>query len=241
MSMEKKRFFEPWVPQKYEQGINGKKILVFGASYYCPKVNCPYYKDCTSIEYKDSSKYDERCPVYMATNRSLHDEPSYTTGETKAYSNFASLFQPYVKDEDVWEHLAFTNYVQYFLPLSTDASGKNFYGRTLQSHLSDRDFEAFIEVIQELKPDIVVFWGMVIEKPIRNPQLNKYLDGLDECFNNTEGYICYMKDIPGVDHDVALFNCYHPSSGSWWNSSLEAAAKYLNILLKNNDIQTLIC
>ena len=228
MSMEKKRFFEPWVPQKYEQGINGKKILVFGASYYCPKVNCPYYKDCTSIEYKDSSKYDERCPVYMATNRSLHDEPSYTTGETKAYSNFASLFQPYVKDEDVWEHLAFTNYVQYFLPCSTEASGEIRFGRTLQSHLSHRDFEAFIEVIQELKPDIVVLWGMIIEKPIR--QKNSFVYDLEDCFNNTEGYICHMR-IPNVDHNIALFNCYHPSSGSWWSGNFENAVKYLNVLL----------
>lgn len=26
--MEKKRFFEPWIPEKYNEGINGKKILV---------------------------------------------------------------------------------------------------------------------------------------------------------------------------------------------------------------------
>ena len=29
--MEKKRFFEPWIPEKYNEGIYGKKILVFGA------------------------------------------------------------------------------------------------------------------------------------------------------------------------------------------------------------------
>ena len=27
--MEKNVFFEPWIPEKYNEGINGKKILVF--------------------------------------------------------------------------------------------------------------------------------------------------------------------------------------------------------------------
>lgn len=224
--MEKKRFFEPWVPEKYTEGINGKKILVFGASYYCPEVDCPYYKDCTSIENKDSSKYDECCPAYLSSGRCLHKEPSYTTGGPKAYSNFACLFQPYV-DGDVWDYLAFTNYVQYFLPCNTDASGNKRYGRTLQSNLSPRDFDAFIEVIQELKPDIVVFWGMVIEKPIR--QNNSFIYDLEDCFNNTEGYICHMS-VPNVDHNIALFNCYHPSSSAW-NGSFSKAAEYLKMLL----------
>ena len=55
----------------------------------------------------------------------LHDEPSYTTGEAKVYSNFARLFSPYVKEaENIWDYLAFTNYVQFFLPCSKDDSGK---------------------------------------------------------------------------------------------------------------------
>lgn len=229
--MERKRFFEPWIPEKYNEGINGKKILVFGASYYCKEVNCPYYKDCTSVEKKDSSLYDKCCPSYIASNRCLHDEPSYTTGEARAYSNFARLFSPYVKEgENIWDYLAFTNYVQFFLPCSKDDSGKVSSAPTLPEHLSPRDFDAFIEVIQEQKPDVVVIWGAVIAKPIRDRQNNQFIYDLDECFDNTEGYICHM-NIPNVDHDIALFSCYHPSSRSW-NESFEDAARYLDVLLK---------
>ena len=38
-------------------------------------------------------------------------------------------------------------------------------------------------------------------------------------------------NIPNVDHDIALFNCYHPSSRSL-NESFEDAARYLDVLLK---------
>lgn len=230
MSMEKKRFFEPWIPEKYKEGINGKKILVVGASYYCKEVKCPYFEDCTSIETKDSSKYDELCPACISANRFLHDEPLCSTGSEQipVYSNFARLFQPYVnKVDDVWNKLAFTNYVQYFLPVNVDEFGNKTFAPTLAKNLSQRDFDAFIEVVQELKPDIVVFWGMVIEKPIR--QNNNFIYDLPDCFNNTEGYVCHMR-IPNVEHNIALFNCYHPSSSAW-KSSFPKAAEYLKKLL----------
>ena len=50
--VKKYRFFNPWVPPKYRKGINGKKILVLGASYYCYKITCPHFQDCTNVEKK---------------------------------------------------------------------------------------------------------------------------------------------------------------------------------------------
>jgi alpha-L-fucosidase len=228
--MGKKCFFEPWIPPKYKQGIKGKKILVLGASYYCRNTGCSYYDDCTNTEEKDSSCYDKTCPAISAeNNRCLHDEPKYTTGETQAYTNFAHLFDPYTKEgENVWnEYLAFTNYVQFFLPCSKDDKGRIYPATTRPKFLSNRDFEAFVEVVQELQPDIVIFWGMAIEKAVRLN--NKYIYDLNDCFNKTEGYICHMH-IPNIDHSIALLNCYHPSS-RYWNSSLENATKYLRKLL----------
>ena len=56
-------FFSPWVGNKYNQGISGKKILVLGASHYCNhKGDCCYFFDCTNEHLKDSSLFDKKCP-----------------------------------------------------------------------------------------------------------------------------------------------------------------------------------
>ena len=52
-----KRFFVPFVGKKYKTGINGKKVLVLGASFYCNKHDCPNFKDCTSHNIKDSCTF----------------------------------------------------------------------------------------------------------------------------------------------------------------------------------------
>lgn len=34
------RFFNPFIGENYNLGINGKRVLVVGASFYCTSVNC---------------------------------------------------------------------------------------------------------------------------------------------------------------------------------------------------------
>ena len=36
------KFFYPFIGKDYNQGINGKKILILGASFYCPNLNISY-------------------------------------------------------------------------------------------------------------------------------------------------------------------------------------------------------
>lgn len=228
-TIRNKRFFEPWVPEKYNVGINGKKILVFGASYYCLTMKCPYFSECTDRNKKDSSKFDEICPDIISQHRTspLHKEPDCTTGETRAYNRFAKLFEDKLNDgECIWDYLAFTNYVQFFLPCGPNGS----FGKTYPSDLSERDFEAFIEVLQLLKPDVVITWGTVMLDRVRME--NKYVyDNSAEELGKTEWYICHMKDVPGVEHEVAMLNCYHPSSSAW-SSDFGKCSKYLNEILK---------
>lgn len=221
-----KRFFEPWVPERYNEGINGKKILVLGASYYCNKLYCTYFSECTDREKKDSSKFDNICPVIGQT-RALHNEPSCATGEAQVYNRFAKLFEDKLnEDENIWDYLAFTNYVQFFLPCEPNGD----YGKTLLSDLSERDFEALIEVLQLLQPDIVITWGSVILDRVRDN--NEYVyDKSDEELAATERYVCHMKGVPGVNHEIAMLNCYHPSYTRWY-SNIDTCLKYLNELLK---------
>ena len=68
-------FFKPYIGEKYEQGlVNGKRILVLGASHYCThskksdnnsnKFDCPVWEVCTSLANKDSSQFDLNCEYY---------------------------------------------------------------------------------------------------------------------------------------------------------------------------------
>ena len=95
-------------------------------------------------------------------------------------------------------------------------------------YLSERDFLAFIETLQELKPDIVISWGTTTLSRIRED--NEYVSKQDkkDCYDKTKGYYCRM-NIPKIEHTIFLFNCYHPSSPDWY-SCFDDAAKYMKEL-----------
>ncbi len=221
----KYRFFQPYVGSKYEEGLKGKRVLVIGASFYCPEVGCVFYEKCTDVKRKDSSLYDSSCPIYISAGKQLHKEPTYVVSELPTtYRRFSSSLSKTIgvgTPETVWDYLAFTNYVQFFLPASSHA-----YRQTLQSDLSQRDFDAFKETIIELKPNIVIIWGCVINRPLVED--NPYLAGKTE-LADTGGYVCCM-NLPELAHPVIILNPYHPSSPHW-SSSLDKFEAYLRSIL----------
>lgn len=220
-------FFSPYVGSRYNEGINGKKILVIGASFYCNKTECQFYEKCTDRNRKDSSDYDLKCPVYVGRGMTLHDEPTNCVfDQPYAYR----IFGAYVADllglsrEDLWRRLAFTNYIQFFLPAQ---EGK--YAPTRISDSSQRDFDAFIEVVKELKPDVIMVWGGVINSFIK--EKNPYIVSKKE-LDESEYYICHLR-IPQVDHEITVLNPDHPSSSAWF-SRLPKFKKYLSKVLEIN-------
>lgn len=220
--MNESRFFRPYVGEKYETGINGKKILVVGASFYCNKNHCPYFSDCTDVVTKDSSKYEDICPEYVAKNLLLSEEPWHEIGNGyRTYKVFANFISQYVGEDDyyeIWNHLAFTNFVQFILPTKD----------TYKSYLSERDFNAFIEVLTELKPDIVISWGVVCLDEIRTN--NPYVFDKED-FMESEHYISHMR-IPGADHDITLVSGYHPGSRRHWYNNLDDLSNYFQQALE---------
>lgn len=222
IKVTKQAFFNPFVGSNYHKGISGKKILVLGASFYCPKTECSFFSRCTNTTIKDSSPYDRICPVYSANGICLHDEPAnsienwYPTYQT--FAKGLEQFVGYADYDNIWSHLAFTNYVQFFLPSNGDS-----FRTTKSSDLSERDFEALIEVVKELSPDIVIVWGCVINTSVK--ENNKYVFDKDKLKQN-EDYLCHMR-VPGVNHDIAIVNPNHPSSASW-HSDKERFLFYLS-------------
>lgn len=74
----KYRFSNPYIGSKYDIGINRKKDLVAGASFYCRNLDCVLFEECTSVSAKDSSSYNRLCPEYKDVGKDLQNEPSYT-------------------------------------------------------------------------------------------------------------------------------------------------------------------
>lgn len=208
------RFFEPFIGTRYNEGIRGKRVLVLGASFYCAKKECVFFNECTNPEKKDSSKFDNICPYNNGSP--LHNEPANADG--RPYHVFGRFMQQFVSDEDdIWQRLAFTNYLQFFSPTMI----------TKESYLSNRDFEAFLETLRELKPDIVISWGTAILNAIRRD--NPYVIDKD-ILPKSNYYLCHMQ-LPNDNHMITLVSGYHPSSMRYWYNNLDTLKHYLMIAL----------
>ena len=183
-------FFKPYVGTFYNEGINGKKVLVLGASFYCGMSQCIYYKDCTNENIKDSSPYDDICPYYDVA---LHNAPSTENGT--AYSKFANSIAKAldINQDRFWDFVSFTNYIQFFLP----------HWQTFMEDCSDRDAKALIEIIRSLQPEIIFIWGCVINQHIKDSFSQDI-----KIVENTDGYIWNWN----VDDKViTVINTYHPT------------------------------
>lgn len=183
------RFFKPFVGNKYFEGINNKKILVVGASFYCSYYDCEFFSKCTSDVIKDSSPFNNRCPQYIKDKKMLNQEPSYCIEDApltyRKFANYISKLVGCSSYKEAWNYLAFTNYVQFFLPCKNQS-----YRETRMTDLSERDFLAFNETLVELQPDIVIVWGCVFNSRVK--EQNAYL--VDEKkLQETEWYVCDLK------------------------------------------------
>ncbi len=207
----KRYFFIPHEGSKYRSGLyNGKKVLVLGASFYCPITNCTFYNACT-YQWR-TKEFDETCPYN--NGKPLSMLPFYELDEegAKSYRIFYNFMQEYLSERGItiikdfyafWDSVAFTNYIQH------EIGGRT---TTQASDICEDDLLALDDAIRELEPDIVIIWGCVVNNPIKL----KREDAEDKTFSN---------DYDGSEHSQYLFrwyidnrkvtfvNFYHPSSG----------------------------
>ena len=172
--MQTKHFFEPFVGDNYSEGINGKRVLVLGASFYCNqdgvsvdketgevKEKCPFYDDCAINQ--NTEKYDGKCPYNH--NSPLRKLPQTELDENGAesYKRFWLLLyhyfqQPELSFDDIWGKMAFTNYVQH------EIGGR---WNTLASDCRAEYLKMFEDTLLTMKeqPDVVIVWGCIVDKP----------------------------------------------------------------------------
>lgn len=223
-----KKFFNPFVGSNYKNGlVNGKKVLVLGASHYClygPNseiYNCPVWEECTSVETRDSSKFDLCCPYYesigwyiqyeyvkLSNSPRIEIENFISDGGYVSYDNFTHCLLNLLHFPDVkslWERLSFVNYVQHFLPTPTTPT------------LTKEDigcFESLIEYIDQLKPDIIVIWSTKTTNHFDHRYIQTKVDRLEVRDDN------YFWDYENNGHKCLTVNSYHPcNTAPWYNWS----------------------
>ena len=152
-------FFEPWVGENYENGFNGKKILVLGDSHYCDKYNNCGNK-CGNLNIDD-----DKCRNF--TTNVVEHFIEYKNGGghmpwMNTYTNFTNVLLGEKADNkatiEFWNSIVFYNYVQKAQPSREISPSDEDYNN---SH------PAFIEVLEEYQPDLIFVWGWILWRKIK--------------------------------------------------------------------------
>lgn len=223
MKNKKRYLFKPYKGEHYEKGLlNGKKVMVLGASFYCREEECKFYEACTSPYPRRTEEFDKSC----LAEYHISERPQFEVSEdgARSYNRFYTFMARYLEERGVvgisdfetfWEHVTFTNYIQYMIGGRT---------RTSSNDLSDDDLIAFCDAIDEFEPDIVIIWGCVINKPIKY----KDSDEGDPDFNNDFDESEHRHDLfhwQFHGRKITFINCYHPSAGIFFGKDEEEKMK----------------
>lgn len=220
-------FFIPYKGNDYSNGINGKKVLVLGASFYCDK-DCKYHSDCTNPVKRGTNKYNLICPWYKENGSILSEEPDNevtSCPNNKAYGTFGRFLKRFIEKDFVgsaWDYVSFTNYVQFMQPDRT----------TLPCYLTEQDYLAFIEVIQhhEYDPDVIIVWGKPVREELqrRLPEICKSIEKM--------GYEDRVWRVRFVDRERVLVFTHHPicafKNKKMWNADFGKMTENIKIALQ---------
>lgn len=182
--------FTPYIGEKYQQGYQGKKVLVLGESHY-------------SADEEGNASLDD--PTF--TNYIVQEFINYQNGE-REHSSWMNTFTKFAKafhngdlsaNEIVnfWERVAFYNYVQE--PMAAPRQSPT----TEQFTKSEK---AFWEVLEVCQPDIVVVWGDRLW--VKMPYTGEYQPKENTLINKGKGFYYYKVG----NKEIAAMYILHPSA-----------------------------
>lgn len=196
----KKYFFNPRKGANYESGFGGIRTLILGSHFYCPYADCPHLKEaCAS---SDSIRaMDDACPCYTnkdgrdyykLSNSNEIEIESYLEGfPYPSYDAFTYLMldkRDHLTEQekrDFWEQVAFTNYIQHYWP---DGYTPPYNGN---EPLFDADYGVFKEVLDELKPQIVIVWNEAIRDCLQEHNELQYVGMMNMPIISAYLFACY--------------------------------------------------
>lgn len=195
-------FFRPWVGSQYGQpnSVFSNKILILGDSHYT---------DEEEIGELDSQQQSSDFTTGVMTD---YLDESIKGNWKSTFTKFMNSFVQGTAHEEclreqLWNSVMFYNYLQ--IPAGSKPRLTQHY-----NYNEDTDRNAFLEVIREYAPDIIISWG------------NKVWDAIPEDF----GSGCYIANdvhsdcfytYPFEGREVKVLGINHPSSAyesSRWSS-----------------------
>lgn len=129
--------FLPWVGRLYERGLNGKKIMALGESHYCAdeKDATPGLTQNVITWHTDETiEHEGWMNTYTKFIRALSGDETLSRGGCKAW----------------WDRLVFYNYIKEPITGPRVAPTEEQF---------DKSYEAFVDVVEKYKPDVIIAWG----------------------------------------------------------------------------------
>lgn len=169
-----KYLFNPRITEEWKEG----GTLIVGINHWCIQKGCEFYEDC--VLNSNSKKYDKLCRWAVSeVDETIKYDLRYTTyeafncyfGDFLGYESFKEFLLYITGTQDCmepdeqrkyWNHLAFYNYIQHFTKMSLTHT--SMYGvKDALIKKEDEDFKAFLEVLCDLKPRLVIVWHKEIK------------------------------------------------------------------------------
>lgn len=170
------------VENSYLEGWKGHRTMILGASLPCSLQDCPMIEACT----RNSRDFDKACFWYRQfpkrddlrlSNSNFIEVDNFIEGNPAHYFSDFTKFMIGKQDEipleirePFWNHVAFYNYDQniHFTLNDNDSAD--------HAHDTEENFVAFMEVLEELKPEVIYVWFT----QVRDILMRHHIEGLQE-------------------------------------------------------------
>ena len=151
-----KTYFKPWIGPNYDKAT--RKILVIGDSHYCQENDCKkcgVRGDCTTEEMKECQNFTIGVVTgYMDFRAGKGEEANWMKTTFLRFDKIWYGKQDVSAEEslDFWNSVAFYNFLQ--TAIADNTSNSSY---TSKDYAKSAPMAA--EVINELRPDVIIVWG----------------------------------------------------------------------------------
>lgn len=209
-------FFYPWVGTNYDKGLNNKKTLILGESVYCkppdecpcgPGINAACNFQAIDIVGGQIGKKDGKVKRHR-----------FYTKIAKLLTGLQYSYLSNEKNMEFWESVAFYEFIQ--KSVGTEARERP------TGEMWNNSRQPFLEVIEKLRPDIILITGKELSEHLHSFEGKWELDS----FEKFEGkaFAKYGKLIHN-DLKIDTVSIYHPSSFQFNYIVTDFVATNLNI------------
>jgi hypothetical protein len=183
--------FFPYIGKKYKE--TSPKIMVLGESHYIGDKS----KTDEQIEEDNRDNYSTRKVFFYEylDPEAFGENGTHPDPYVRCYRNFAAMIsgKGYHDSDYIWDYLSFYNFFQKYI-------GKGSKGKEYKNDdLIKNSGKAYFEVINILKPDLIIAWGRT---------LLYYEVPQEDCeYINEKEFFYRYTTIPGT----AIWHIPHPS------------------------------